>query len=168
MAPSKRVIVCSHTCGPCNYSTLWKREAGQHLSTPAKHPRCTQHCPRYLDLSGSGIKVETPESFAAKMAGSKRPASKGQKPTGKSKILCVLDPSRRAASLKDTAHDVSWITTKLSLEVVKRVLNCTELKGYVFPVLGKKDTVRIYDWVSAMMGSSHRCFVAHVRERRRM
>ena len=88
MAPSKRVIVCSHTCGPCNYSTLRKREADQHLSTPAEHPCCTQHCPHYLDLSGSGIKVETPGSFAAKM-GSKMPAGKAQKATGRSKNLCM-------------------------------------------------------------------------------
>ena len=87
MVPSKRVIACSHTCSPCNYSTLRKREAGQHLSTPAKHPCCTQ-CPHYLDLSGSGIKVETPGSFAAKM-GSKMPAGKAQKATGRSKNLCM-------------------------------------------------------------------------------
>jgi hypothetical protein len=155
MAPSTRVIVCSHTCGPCSYSGHWKREANQHLSVPAKHPHCTQDCPRYWNLSGSGIKVETPESFEAKMVGSKRQASKAQKPIGKSKILCILDPSRRATSSKETSHNVSWMTiNSLPSEVVKRVLDCTELKGYAFPVCGKKDALRIYDWVSAATASS--------------
>lgn len=149
-----------------------------HLMARRMHPWCTEDCPHYLDLCGSGFQVktpesgfqvETPESFAAKKAAQKKPTAGKARQIIKteSKILCILDPSRRAALLKDTAYDVSWITTdKLPPEMVKEVLRCRELNGYVFPVPGKKNTVRIYDWVSAVIGPSCGCSVAHVCEQR--
>jgi hypothetical protein len=158
-------FVCPHTCG-CNYSAHQPRDVTRHIPVFSKHRYCTQSCPHYWDLSRPDIQVETPESFATRQ--------KVKKPNEKAglvvevpwaRIICILDPSRRAGSFKDTTYDVSWITAaELLPEDVKKVLGCNELKGYVFPVKGRKDAVRIYDWVSATVEPCRKCPSAHVLE----
>jgi hypothetical protein len=52
-------------------------------------------------------------------------------------------------SCEDTVDAASWVTVAgLSPEVVEDVLECESLRGYVLPMRGEKDTIRIYDWVS--------------------
>ena len=162
MVYHSRKIVCTHTCG-CDYSAP-KREVRRHISTLRRHPHCAQGCPHYGDLSRPGIRIETPESFATRQEMHREKSSgKAEPMVETSRILCILDPSRRAGSLKDTTYDVSWITAaELSPEEVKRVLRCSELNGYVFPIRGRKNAVRIYDWVSATVGPSRRRPLAHV------
>ena len=160
-----QIFHCSHTCG-CTYSSL-KREIRRHIPLPRPHPHCTQDCPHYGDISRPGIRIETPESYVAKQERHREKKPNGEEgPVVKtSRILCILDPLRRAGSFKDTTYDVSWITAaELSPEEVKEVLGCSELKGYVFRIRGRKNVVRIYGWVSATVVPCRKCPLAHVPE----
>lgn len=118
------------------------------MSTQARHRGCTQDCPHYTSFLKI-LDVETPEGFAGKQAKLEKLSSVPQVTIETVKVLCILDPTRRERSYENTFSSASWITVNgLPLEVVEGVLGCKGLEGYVFPVLGVKNAIRIYDWVS--------------------
>jgi hypothetical protein len=102
--------------------------------------------------------METPETIARKYEareaqrttrGRKKQADIEEPTVPNPKIRCILDPSRRMKTYKDTQAHSSWLTaTDLDLLEVRRVLECEELRGYAFPEPRKENAVRIYDWVS--------------------
>ena len=140
-------FTCTHTCG-CRYSTNRKNDLQRHTSTKARHRECTQDCPHHT-VTVSFIDVETPEKFAAKQTKPRRKSTVPEATIDTLKVLCILDPTRRERSRKDTAGHASWFDVpNLASEAVEGVLGCKALKGYVFPVRGETGSIRIYDWVS--------------------
>jgi hypothetical protein len=112
-----------------------------------KHRNCTRDCPQYSVVLK--INVETPEGFAAKQTKSEGLSFVPEVTVETPKLLCILDPTRRVKSYEDTIDAASWVTVAgLSPEVVEDVLECEGLRGYVLPIRGEKDAIRIYDWVS--------------------
>lgn len=145
---SSKKFSCTHQCG-CNYTAARKGDLQKHIPTKLKHRSCTSACPHYTDVVWVDIKMESPESFREKLIARNTPSMEPGPTIETVKILCILDPSRREKSYNATVGSASWVTlTDLSLGLVQEVLECGALAGYVFRIPGKKDAVRIYDWVS--------------------
>ena len=134
-----------------------------------RHNNCTELCPLNGELVRSNIIVVTPQTFPTAPTEKARPQKANPMveqtepetmpdPTALDlTVLCILDPSRRVKSRKDTADEVSWLTvTNLREEKVVAMLQCAGLKGYVFREPRTTTAVRIYDWVSITTRNAHR------------
>lgn len=121
----------------------------KHLSANArKHRSCVDGCPD--TASTVRVKLETPETFLAKQEERRKPPAGPEPATSHLKMRCVLDPTRRCKSYSQTAGHVSWLTcSDLLPSTVKEILGCEALEGYAFSVPKDKNSIRLYEWVSA-------------------
>ena len=162
---------CRHTCTTCRYVVAKVSDRDKHEKTIRAHSFCNESCEQFKQLKKPTLQLNTPETFSSFLEARptppitrkrsrdpspkedseeelRRTAVERMNVIGRIKMCCILDPARVEKCYEDVEDSVYWVEVRLSEDAVNGLLNCEELKGFVFRHPKMQHTVRMFDWVS--------------------